>query len=83
MGGAPSKQQLDCLLRLQKRRGSDSPFPRPLGLPVNWKTGHFVNEGYYMQEKKIRGVPYLVVKAFLASVSSGLGAKPVGETRAK
>ena len=26
---------------------------------------------------------YLVVKAFLASVSSGLGAKPVGETSAK
>ena len=28
-------------------------------------------------------VQYLVVKAFRASVSSGLGAKPVGETSAK
>ena len=38
-----SKEQLDCPLRLQKRRESDSPFPQPLGLlPANWKTGHFV-----------------------------------------
>ena len=34
-----------------------------------------------MQE--IARVEYLVVKAFLASVSSGLGANPVGDTRAK
>jgi len=34
-----SKEQLDCPLRLRKRRGSDSPFLQPLGLPVNlwWK----------------------------------------------
>lgn len=34
-----SKEQLDCPLRLQKRKESDSPFPQCLRLPANlwWK----------------------------------------------